>query len=182
MPLLRVALPSVVEPSLKVTVPVGVPAIEPAAEAVAVNVTACPDTTDAADEARTVPEADGVAVVGGKAAHHHVVVAGEPRQAVAGNVDAAVAGVVVVQDVVEDDVARTGILDVQRPARVGGEHNGVVGNDVIFRAAGGVDLVEGDAAGVVVVQQVVLDARILHAVAVDAGAAAGPIVVDDVPF
>src|SRR5436305_1120518 len=50
----RVPVPRMVEPSLKVTVPVGVPAPGLFAVTVAVNVTACPDSDGLAEEVTTV--------------------------------------------------------------------------------------------------------------------------------
>src|SRR5207247_3355325 len=50
----RVPVPRTVEPSLKVTVPVGVPAPGLFAVTVAVNVTACPDSDGLAEEVTTV--------------------------------------------------------------------------------------------------------------------------------
>ena len=50
----RVPVPRMVEPSLKVTVPVGVPAPGLFAVTVAVNVTACPDSDGLAEELTTV--------------------------------------------------------------------------------------------------------------------------------
>ncbi len=50
-PAAKVALPITVAPSLKVTVPVGVPAL---LATVAVNVTACPTLLGLADEDRAV--------------------------------------------------------------------------------------------------------------------------------
>ena len=61
-PLPSVALPSVTDPSRNVTVPVGVPVAEPDADTLAVNVTACPYTADAAEEATTVTEPAGAAL------------------------------------------------------------------------------------------------------------------------
>jgi len=52
--LCRVPLPSVVDPSLNVTVPVGVPEPGAAAVTVAVNVTDCPKTDGLTDEVRGV--------------------------------------------------------------------------------------------------------------------------------
>jgi hypothetical protein len=54
LPELRAAVPNVAAPSLKVTVPVGVPAPGPTADTVAVNVTACPNTDGFSDEVRVV--------------------------------------------------------------------------------------------------------------------------------
>jgi hypothetical protein len=54
-PELSVPVPITFEPSLKVTVPVGVPAPGLAALTVAVNVTDWPNTDGFADETRTVP-------------------------------------------------------------------------------------------------------------------------------
>ena len=51
LPLLSVPVPSVVAPSLKVTVPVGVPPVE---VTVAVNVTAAPNVEGFRDEANAV--------------------------------------------------------------------------------------------------------------------------------
>src|SRR5207245_5495622 len=123
---------------------------------------------------------DGGAVVRREAAYDDVVVADEAGQAVGRDVDAAVRGVVVVNDVTEHRVAGRAVLDVEGPAGVGGHDDSVVGDEVVLRPVGSVDLVQGDAAGVVVVEHVVLDDGVLHAVAIDAGAAAGAVVVDDV--
>ena len=54
MPALSVPVPSVVAPSLKVTVPVGVPAPGAVAATVAVKVTACPNTDGLAEEESAV--------------------------------------------------------------------------------------------------------------------------------
>lgn len=54
VPLMRVPVPSVVAPSLKVTVPVGVPVAGAVAETVAVNVTDWPDTDGFAELTATV--------------------------------------------------------------------------------------------------------------------------------
>ena len=51
---------------------------------------------------------------------------------------------------------------------------------LFFAPSAAFDHVERDAAGMVVVEQVVFNDRILEAVAVDAGAAVGPVVVNDV--
>jgi hypothetical protein len=56
---LSAPVPSVVAPSLKVTVPVGVPAVE---VAVAVNVTDCPNLLGFSDEVRVVELAAGFTV------------------------------------------------------------------------------------------------------------------------
>src|SRR5438876_737912 len=59
----RVPVPRMVEPSLKVTVPVGVPAPGLFAFTVAVNVTACPDSDGLAEELTSVAEPGLVVVV-----------------------------------------------------------------------------------------------------------------------
>src|SRR5262249_44325453 len=84
------------------------------------------------------------------------------------------------EDVVVRRVAGAAILDVQRPAPAGSDQDGVVLDNVVLRRSAPVGLIERNAAGEAVVKQVVDDGGVLHAVAVDAGAAAGAIVVDDV--
>src|SRR5206468_157306 len=59
----RVPVPRMVEPSLKVTVPVGVPAPGLFAVTVAVNVTACPDSEGLAEEVTPVVVPGSVVVV-----------------------------------------------------------------------------------------------------------------------
>ena len=59
----RVAVPRVLEPSLKVTVPVGVPAPGLVAVTVAVKVTGCPNTDGWAEELRPVVVPGSVVVV-----------------------------------------------------------------------------------------------------------------------
>src|SRR5262249_46290765 len=84
-------------------------------------------------------------------------------------------------DVVEDDLARGAVLDVQTPAAVAGENDRVVDDHVVVGRLGSVDLVERNAAGMLVIDQVVAENGVLHAVAVDSGAAVrGRVVVDDV--
>src|SRR5437870_11198399 len=61
--LFRVAVPRVLGPSLKVTVPVGVPAPGLFAFTVAVKVTACPDTEWRSEEVRPVVVPGSVVVV-----------------------------------------------------------------------------------------------------------------------
>ena len=84
------------------------------------------------------------------------------------------------KNVVEDRVVGAAVLDVERPAAVRLPDDRVVDHDIARGTAAAVDLVERDAAGVVVVEQIVLDARVLHAVHVDAAAAADAVVVDRV--
>ena len=84
------------------------------------------------------------------------------------------------QHVVEDAVVGRVVLDVHRPARVVGLQDGVVDHQVAAGAAAAVDAVEADARGVVLVEEVVADDRVLDAVAVDPRAAAEAVVVDDV--
>ncbi len=62
LPLLKVTLPSELEPSLKVTVPVGVPLPGAPAETVAVKVTDWPKTDGFADDVTEVPVASLVTV------------------------------------------------------------------------------------------------------------------------
>jgi hypothetical protein len=76
------------------------------------------------------------------------------------------------QNVVAQRIARAAVANVNRPAAVGRLIDRVVDNDVASRPSAAIDAVERDAAGVIVVQQIVLDARVLHAVHVDAAAAA----------
>ena len=64
------------------------------------------------------------------------------------------------------------LLDIECPAGVGGLVDRVVDDDVAGRRPATVDAVQRNAAGVVVVEQIVFDARVLHAVHVDAAAAA----------
>ena len=54
LPLLRVAVPSLAEPSMKVTDPVGVPLPGVAALTVAVKVTGCPKKDGSTEETMTV--------------------------------------------------------------------------------------------------------------------------------
>ena len=54
----RVPLPRVVEPSLKVTLPVGVPDPPPVGLTVAVNATDCPFTDGLGEEVKAVEVAD----------------------------------------------------------------------------------------------------------------------------
>src|SRR5207248_11380255 len=80
--------------------------------------------------------------------HQHVVVAHQARQAVAGYVDAAAAGRVVVENVVLNRVVDAAAEEQQGIAAVGGLHDRVVHDDVVQRAGCPVLLKEGDAAGV----------------------------------
>src|SRR5206468_3645459 len=70
----RVPVPRVLEPSLKVTVPVGVPAPRLLAVTVAVKVTGCPDTDGLVEEATPVVVPGSVVVVVGAAVVVVVVV------------------------------------------------------------------------------------------------------------
>ena len=54
----------------------------------------------------------------------------------------------------------------------------IVDDDVARRPLGAVDLEQRDSARMVVVQQVIRNERILHAIHVDRTAAAGPIAID----
>src|SRR5262249_3076165 len=109
-----------------------------------------------------------------------VVVADEAGQAVVSDRDAAVAGAIVEEDVVKDNVAGATVLDVDAPAGIGSLDNRVVFDDIVLGAIGGVLREESNVAGVVVVEQVVVDDRTLPAVAVDARAAASAVIVNDV--
>ena len=63
-----------------------------------------------------------------------------------------------VQDVIGNRVAGAAVLDIEGPAAVGGHHHRGIHYHVILGTGGAVNPVERDAAGVVVIQQVVLDA------------------------
>src|SRR5438046_2843288 len=65
---------------------------------------------------------------------------------------------------------------------VGGDDDGVVDDQVVDCGLGGVGLIEGDAARVLEIDEVVLKQRALYAVAVDGGGAGRAVVVDDVPL
>jgi hypothetical protein len=127
------------------------------------------------------------AAVGGEPRYHGVVVARKPREAVLRNINGASRGGQTEQDVVADSIIRAAVLNVERPAGVGSHVDRVVDDDVVRRTGAPIDTVQRNAAGVIVVQQVVFDARILHAIHIDAAAAAGltlrvdlRVVVDDV--
>ncbi len=119
-------------------------------------------------------------IVIGEPIDHRVEITGEARQAIRGDREAAAAGVLVEEDVVQDCVSSAPVHDVDSPAAVSGDEDCVVDDQVVLRRFGSVDAVEGDAIGVIVVDQVVLKARALHAVGIDARSAAAGVVVNDV--
>src|SRR5712664_2443003 len=122
----------------------------------------------------------GGAIVGGEEVHYYVEVTGQAREAVAGNIDAAI-GAGVEQNIVEDGVARAAVFDIQRPARVRSHQDGVVDDDIVFRPSRAIDHEQRNAAGMVVVKEVVFDDGALHAVQVNRRAPRGPIVMDNIP-
>ena len=99
----RVPVPRVLEPSLKVTVPVGVPAPLVFAFTVAVKVTGCPDTDGLIEETTPVVVPGSVVVVVGAAVVVVVVVVGA-AVVVVGAAVVVVGGFVVDVLVVEDVV------------------------------------------------------------------------------
>src|SRR5579862_9685509 len=110
---------------------------------------------------------DRVARVRAEAVHDAVVVADEPGAARGVDGDDAAEGMVVIEDVVEHGVARRAGVDVDAPAPVGGIDDGVVDHQVVHRAGGAVNLIEADAAGVIIVEQVVAYDAVGDAVHVD---------------
>jgi len=99
----RVPVPRVLEPSLKVTVPVGVPAPLVFACTVAVKVTGCPDTDGLIEETTPVVVPGSVVVVVGAAVAVVVVVVGAAVVVVGAAVvvvGGSVVDVLVVEDVV----------------------------------------------------------------------------------
>src|SRR5207245_11339655 len=86
------------------------------------------------------------------------------------------------KDVVKKRIAGAGILDVDGPAGVRCHQDRVVNHEVVDGPGRGVDVVERNAAGMVVVQEIVLNDGRLEAVAIDARGAAGTVVVNDVVF
>ena len=123
---------------------------------------------------------DGAARVGAEAVHDTVVVGDETGAAGGIDRDGAAEVVERVEDVVENRVAGRAAADVHRPAAVGLRDERVVDDDVVLRAGGAVDLVETDAARVIVVEEIVADHAVGHAVHVDSRPAAGAVAVDDV--
>src|SRR5438093_9609943 len=108
----RVPVPSMLEPSLKVTVPVGVPAPLGFAVTVAVKVTGCPDTDGLIEETTPVVVPGSVVVVVGAAVVVVVVVVVLVVEDVVAGVVVVVVDVVVVGGAVVVVVVGAAVVDV----------------------------------------------------------------------
>ena len=86
----------------------------------------------------------------------------------------------VVKDIVHHGIARAAVLNVDVPASVHGLHNRVVDDHISRRPRRAIDLIQRYSAGVVVVQQVILETGVLNAIAVNARPASKPVIVDHV--
>ncbi len=71
---------------------------------------------------------------------------------------------IVEQNVVADRVVRAARLNVERPARVAGFDQSYYSRLCCHWSRRRIDPIERNAGGVIVIEQVVLDARVLHAV------------------
>ena len=132
-------------------------------------------------------QADHRAVVGGEAAYHHVVIRLEDSRGAARQVDAATRGMVRVDDVIGDLVVDAGrVGDQNAPAPIRWHQDGVVQQAVVLRADRAILVKDGDAGGKVIIQQVVAQQGIGHAVHVDRRAAAAipvnpaAVIIDDI--
>ena len=119
-------------------------------------------------------------LVGVEEIHNDVVVALEAGQAVLADEDASARAVrrVVVQNVIICSCIVCSIYNVK--VVVSAADDGVVDDDVIGGGAPTIDLEERNAVEVIVVEQIILDPGVLHAVAVDPRPANDPVVVDNV--
>src|SRR5262245_49224129 len=123
-----------------------------------------------------------ITAVGTEAVHYAVVVAGEARPARVVDGDGAMKRVVVVQDIVGHGVVGGAGIDIHAPTAVRRGDDRIVDDGVAAGARGGVNLIEADTAGVVVIEQVVANHAVGDTIHVDAGAAASAVAVNDVAF
>jgi hypothetical protein len=87
-----------------------------------------------------------------------------------------------IEDIVSERIPSRAVSDVDRPAAVAGLENRVVDHQIPARTGPAVDSIEADAAGVILIQEVVANHAVHSSIHIDARAAANAVVVNDIPF